>query len=114
MGDALRAGCSPRWRRKGRNFKTPLFWDMACPGKWVEEVAMSDPASERQDADAYEHRVAAEIVAMLRNTGVDARRVLAYAHAILNLGSPGEAASPAAHDVTRCGPRTTFGARSGA
>jgi hypothetical protein len=61
-------------------------------------------ASERQGGDDYEHRMAAEIVAMLRNTGVDAERVLAYAHAILNL-PVGEVATPAAaHDVTRCGP----------
>ena len=35
-------------------------------------------ASERQDVDDYERRLAAKIVAMIRNTGVEARRVLAF------------------------------------
>jgi hypothetical protein len=64
----------------------------------------AEPASERRDVDDYERRLAAEVVAMLQNAGVDGQRVLAYAHAILDL-PVGEVASPAAaHDVTRCGP----------
>jgi hypothetical protein len=47
-------------------------------------------ASERQDVDNYERRIAAEVVAMVRDTEVDARRVLAYVDAILNLELPGE------------------------
>jgi membrane fusion protein, multidrug efflux system len=41
-------------------------------------MSEAELASDRQDVDAYEHRLAAEIVAMIRNTGVDGRRVLAF------------------------------------
>jgi hypothetical protein len=50
-------------------------------------------ASERH-ADECERRLAAEIVAMLRNVGVDARRVLTLVHAILNLTPAPQSSEP--------------------
>jgi hypothetical protein len=45
----------------------------------------AEVAGERQDVGDYEHRLAAQIVEMIRNTGVDAQRVLALVEAMLNL-----------------------------
>jgi hypothetical protein len=50
-------------------------------------LASARQASERC-ADDYERRLAAEIVAMLRNVGADPRRVLALVDAMLNLTLP--------------------------
>jgi hypothetical protein len=64
---------------------------------------MSDEAelaSERQvfdkgsDVDDYEHRLAAEIVAMIRNTGVNAQQVLHLIDAMLNVKLPGDDPHP--------------------
>jgi hypothetical protein len=47
-------------------------------------------ARERQIIDDYERRVAKDIVMMLLDTHVDARRVLALVDTMLNVKPPGE------------------------
>jgi hypothetical protein len=46
------------------------------------------------DVSDYERRCAAKFVEMLRNTGVDALRVLALVDAMLHLKLPGEEPHP--------------------
>jgi hypothetical protein len=47
-------------------------------------------ARARQNIDDYERRVAKDIVMMLLDTHVDARRVLALVDTMLNVKPPGE------------------------
>ena len=57
---------------------------------------MSDGAaleSERQENDAYERHLAAEIIAMIHNTGSDPQQVLRLIDAMLNVKLPDEGSS---------------------
>jgi hypothetical protein len=67
----------------------------------LDEVEL---AKDRQPDD-YERHLAAEIIAMIHNTGVDPSRVLAYVAAMLHVELPG-AQPPAASAQTGLDPRS--------
>jgi hypothetical protein len=57
-------------------------------------MSEAELASDRQDVSDYERRVAKDIVMMLLETRVDARRVLALVDAMLHLKLPGDDPHP--------------------